>query len=138
MAATKSFGTLFKIGTAAAGTAIGEILSVTPPELTVDTVENTTHNQADIYRKWIATLADYGELEVQAHMLAASITALNAKIGLDEQDYSIVFGAFGTDITMDFKGTLTSLKVDEAPIDNKLTVTFKIKLTGNVTWGGLS
>ena len=85
MAATKSFGTLFKIGTAAAGVAIGEILSVTPPEVTVETVDSTNHNQAAIYRTFIATLADFGveswRAEGRIGIWTRDIDGSEAKIG---------------------------------------------------------
>jgi hypothetical protein len=135
MGAKKAFGTKAFVGTVSGGTEIATLTNIRPPGVSVDTVESTGHDTATAYRTWISTLANYDELEVEGNLAAASLTQLNAKILVDDQAYGVRF-AFGTPVTMDFVGTLTKLKVGDAPIDGKLTFSASFKVSGNVTFGG--
>lgn len=138
--AFKSKGVLFKIGTAAAGTAIADIYSVTPPAFTQSFEDATTHDQADDLRRIIATLAEHGELEVQCGVTATNIADLNAVKGVDNTAFSIVFGQTHatTPISMDFEGLLTNMQIDSAPVDGKLTMTLGVKVNGDVTWNNVA
>jgi hypothetical protein len=136
--AKKSFGAIVKSG-GSGGTTVAELYSVTPPTLKVDTEETTNHGQADIYRQWISTLADWGEMEIEMGMSAATITQFNALIGVDTTSWYISFEFGGTDITFTFTGILVEYSPsDEAPIDGKYKAKAKIKPTGNITFGGLT
>ena len=136
--AKKSFGAVVKVA-GSGGVAVAELYSVTPPELKVDTEETTNHGQADIYRQWISTLADWGEMELEMAMSAATITQFNALIGVDNTSWYIAFEFGTTDITFTFTGILVGYAPSmEAPIDGKYKAHAKIKPTGNITFGGLS
>lgn len=139
--AKKSFGTLMKAG-GSSGTAVAELYSVTPPSLSIDHIETTNHNQADIYRTFISTIADWGEVECEMGTTAPNINTFIGVIGNDAETWWISLkgaGAAGADVTMTFTGCLASFTPSkEATIDGKYVAAAKIKVSGNVTFAGLS
>jgi hypothetical protein len=136
--AVKTHSTELRIGTAAAGTVVAKLTSIKAPGVTIETEDVTTHDQAHNFRQHIPTIAEYGEIEVEGNLVAANTLALTGKIMAAPEAWSIKFPQFATPITFDFSGFLTSFEPAAAPIAGKLSFTARIKVTGNVTYGGLS
>lgn len=136
--AKKSFAGIVKVG-GSGGVAVAELYEFTPPQLSVDTVETTHHGQGNIYRTYISTLADWGEMELKMAMAAATITQMVALIGVDTTSWYIACEFGATDITMTFTGILTGFTpCGDAPVDGKYEAAAKVKVSGDITFGGLS
>lgn len=136
--AKKSFGGVVKVG-GSGGVSVAELYEFSPPQLSVDTVETTHHGQGNIYRTFISTLGDWGEMELNMAMSAATITQFVALIGVDNTSWWVSCEFGSTDITMTFTGILTGFTpCGDAPIDGKYTASAKVKVSGDITFGGLS
>lgn len=135
--AKKSFGTIVKVG-GSTGTTVGELYSVTPPSLDYGIVETTHHGQSDRLRTFISTVGDWGEMELEMAMSAATVNQFNALLGVDNTSFYIAFEFGGTDITMTFTGIVTKFQpCGEAPIDGKYVCTATVKVSGDITWTGV-
>lgn len=134
----KTHSTELRIGTAAAGTVVAKLTSIKAPGVTVEMEDVTSHDQSGTSRQHIPTIADWGEVEVEGILVAANTAALTGKIMDAPEAWSIKWPQFATPITMDFSGFLTAFHPAPAPIAGKLSFTARIKVSGDVTFGGLS
>ena len=136
-----AFGTKLQLGdgspTTETFTDIAEITSISPPSLSKDTIETTTHNSVDRYKEFISGLRDAGEVSLDINYDPADAThnLLTGLLGEYEKDapsnYKIIFPDSGT-TTWSFAGILTSFEAS-APIDDKLTASITIKISGKPT-----
>lgn len=136
MAGKHGFGAKFFIGNPTTLAEIADIISVGPPSQTVETIDVTSHGSAGGVREFVPGLIDAGELSIKINyipgspgdvILAAALSARTArpwKINLP--------AATGT---RDFtgNGVVTSYEKDEVGIDDKMTATLTMKVSGLVT-----
>lgn len=129
MAKNHAFGTTFSWNsqTVAGLTAINGI------ELSVDTVDVTTHQSSDNYKETMPGLIDPGEVSIEGFFdytdtsgQQAMLTDLNSRTG---RTAVITFPA-ATGTTWTFTGYITALKIGDAPIDGAIPFTATIKPTG--------
>ena len=122
-------GSTFLIG----ATAIAEVLSISGPNITRETVDATSMESATRHREFISGLRDAGEVSLELNYTEAGYTALKAEHDDDDA------GSYSIDLangdTFDFSGFLTELSV-EAPLDDKVTISASFKITGAVTYTG--
>ncbi|MBY6113294.1 hypothetical protein KUW09_04855 [Mameliella alba] len=114
---------------APAFTTVGEILNVSPPSLSRDTVDATHSKSPNRFREFIAGLRDGGEVSVEIQFDPGSTTAAAAIADLETDtaiDYKIVFPDTSE---WDFSALCTGIETD-APIDDKMVATFTYKVTG--------
>lgn len=135
--AKKTLGSVVKSG-GATGTPVAELYEFKAPELTIDLSETTHLGTTPAYRTFISTLGDWGELEMQMALSGATITQFTALLLDDAATWHITFEYGGTDITMAFTGIITSLGFEPTPIDGKHVINAKVKVSGNITFAGLS
>lgn len=131
-----SFGTILKKGT----TPIGNLLSVSGGGTSIDFVETTNHESADKHREFRATLASVPDLTVKVQMTKANMLALTAETGVDAgmEPWSVEWPFPTTPVVMSFNGQIAELTPGAADVDNLVEVDITLKVSGKVTWTGLS
>lgn len=138
--ATIGFGTLFKRGDGGgpeAFTTLAEVVSISGPSLSMDTVDVTHMESTGTYREFIPGLKDGGEVSVTLNFLPADATQ-NATAGIlkDYNDrvlrnFQIVFPDSGN-TTWTIAGYVTAFE-QETPLEDKMTAEVTIKVSGEPT-----
>lgn len=113
-------------------TQISEILSVTPPNPQVATVEATHMASAGRRREYIAGLIEDGEGTFEMNYEAGSASDILIRAALADgvtRSYKIVLpdGAFGWEITGDCVVTSYERNV---PLDDRMTASLTVRFTG--------
>lgn len=133
--ATKGKGAKFHLFNGTALTKVSEVLSLTPPSPTRDTIDTTTHDSTGDYREFISNLIDAGEATVLIHYNPGSAddVLLNAALAAGD------LRAFAIDLNRPGGGTqqriagsalLTSYASADVVIDDKMTATITLKVSG--------
>lgn len=130
------FGAQFWLHNGTALTKVADIISVNRPNISVDTIDVTTHDSAGGVREFIAGLADPGDLSVQMLYVPGSagdtllLAALSARA---PKAFKIVIPAATG--SQDITGTIipTGYEVDDVPTDDRMTATFTGKVSGSTT-----
>lgn len=135
-----AFGTLLKIGdgeTEETFTTIAEVINISGPGLSMDTIDVTSHSSTEGWREYIGGLLDAGELNFDinfiptenTHKLATGLLGdLAAKT---KRNFQLVFPD-GSSTTWSFTALVTGFEPAEA-IDDKLAASVSLKLTGKPT-----
>lgn len=130
-------GTEFHLEATSGGTltALGEILSVTTPSITVEEVEATHMGSTDGFREYISGLKDGGEGEITMNYVPGSATDTLITTALTDGEargYKIVVpdGAFGWEVTGDL---IVRSYSKDIPIDGRMTATMGVRFTGSPT-----
>ena len=126
---THAFGTTFTWNSAV----VAGLSAINGIELSVDTLDVTTHQSANYYKEILPGLIDPGEVSLEGNFdytdtagQQAMLTDLNSRVS---RTGVITFpGATGT--TWTFTGYLTGLKIGDAATDGTIPFTAKIKPTG--------
>lgn len=119
-----------------AGTAVGNINTISGPNLTRDSIDISTMDSGTKHREFIPGMIDAGEISVDlqydgttvATLLKNQLTASAAAIVLSVPDA----GTVTTSSTYTGTGFITSLG-HAIPYDDKVTQSVGIKLTGTLT-----
>lgn len=115
---------------------IPNLMAVTPPSATVETIDTTTHGSTGGVREFIAGLIDSGEASIRVNWIAGSATdiALDAALASRAVEPFRINVPAETD-TQDFigQGVVTNYEKDEVVIDDKMTAVLTIKASGLVT-----
>ncbi len=136
MAAKHGFGAKFFLHDGTALVEISDVLSVTPPSPTVETIDATTHGSAGAAREFIAGLIDTGEGSIRVNWVpgSASDVLMSAAV------LSRVVKAWKINVpagtgTRDFTGNcvVTGYEKDDVVIDDKMTAILSIKVSGLIT-----
>lgn len=133
-AATKGFGTLVEYLSTAPSTysAIGELVSVTPPQKSRETIDATHMLSPGGYREHISSLRDGGEATLTFNYTSDGYEVLE---GMFDDDVPATFRITLTDgATIVFDGLVTDQPIDDIAIDDKVGMSANIKVTGPVTF----
>lgn len=131
-AATSGFGATFAYMSAAdTYTALAEVLSVTPPSISVETIDATHMASDDGFREFIASLKDGGECSVTMNYVESSATLLQTLVLAGFETFKITLAGGSTLI---FSGIPTAFAIDDVVIDDKMTMSFTIKVSGKPTY----
>lgn len=128
--AVKGFGTLVEYLSTAPSTysEIGELVAVTPPQRSRETIDATHHASPDGYREHISSLRDGGEATLTFNYTSDGYAVLQE---LFEDDEKAQFRITLTDgAILVFKGYVTETPIDDIPIDDKVGMSATIKVTG--------
>jgi hypothetical protein len=128
--ANKSFGMQLKVGT----TVVAELYELHPPGLTVDDVDSTAHDDPDRFRRFISTVGEWGEVEFKGAVTNAMIPLLINTLWIDAQPWTVSMPLPTNPVVMTFNGFLKEWKPSGGPVDGKLEVQGKIKVSGPVTF----
>lgn len=129
--AKRSLGTKLKKGEVV----IGSLTSISPPEKSADTVDITTLDSADGYKKFIQGMKDAGEVTVAGYYDSedAGQTALDTAFESGaEETYTIEFPA-AIGASFSFPGIVTNVKIGEANLDDPLGFEATLKVSGKPT-----
>ena len=145
--AIKGYGVKFSISTDDGSTysEIGEITDLTPPSISKDTIETTSHGTSGI-RTYVGGLVDFGEMSVTVN-LDPDVADTGAKNHVDlralaktpnddpvASTYKFKIEYADSTASIDtFRGVVTSYEAS-APIDGVLSATFTIKVSGEITY----
>lgn len=109
-------------------TTLAEIVSMTPPADSIGFVEATHMQSPDRTREFLETLSDPGEFSFEMNFIPASDSdvAIRALKGLGAVDWRMTFPSGAI---WQFKGIRTTYEA-AAPLEDKLTATVGVKVTG--------
>lgn len=117
---------------------IAELKDITPPALTRNSIETTTHNQdADRY---IVGIKRHGEMSMNLNFLPDNAThdhVTGLQQAWDDGSRDIYRIAYPNGRTWIFSGYVTNLEPD-APVDDALTADVTIRPTGDHAFGTLT
>jgi len=127
-AARNSFGaSLYYGGTP---TLLAKVTKITPNKRTVGVIDSS-HHGSTFAEKISDSLIDGGKISFEATYLSASLTAIDALVGVSTA-YKVVFpgGDFVT-----FSAILTSFGIDDLPVKGALmTCSGEMEITTALTW----
>lgn len=112
-----------------------EILSVSPPKISVDTDEATHMKSPEGFREFIKSLKDGGEVSVSIAYIAgdADVTSAIEQINSpDASNYRVNFGVSACA----FSGLAIGFEPD-VPMENKMVATLTYKVTGKPVFGAI-
>lgn len=113
-------------------TALAEVYSVTPPETSVDQVDVTHYGSPNRSREFKPALSDNGTASAEMNYVPGSDTDQRIRAMKDNGEV-IGFQVTYEDGTMvEFTGFVTSY-AQSLPVDDRMTATIQIKVTGEVT-----
>jgi predicted secreted protein len=111
--------------------AIAEINSISGPNKSRATMDVTSLDSTGGYREFRASFRDPGEVQLSMNFTLATYTLLNDDFEDESpRDYQIVFPDTG-ETTFEFSGLVTAMG-SAVPLDDKVTATVTIKITGPV------
>ena len=134
------FGVLLQRGDAASPevfTSIAELISLSGPTLSLDTVESTHTESAGFYKEFIASLKDAGEVSGEVNFLPANSTQNEAAGILKDindrtlRNFKIVFPDI-PNTTWSFAAFVTGFE-PTMPIEDRMTASISLKLSGDPT-----
>lgn len=131
MSAQKANGTLLKQGTVT----IGSLSKIKPPEKSADTIDVTTIDVIDGYKKFIAGFKDGGEVTVEGYFDFTDQGQLALDTSFDAGTTDTYTIAFPTSIgaTFTFSGVVTKYGVGEVNSKDALGFSATIKVAGKPT-----
>jgi len=132
--ATKGFGTIVEYLSTAPSTysPIGELVGVTPPQKSRETIDATHMASPDGYREFISSLRDGGEATLTFNYTEAGYQVLEDMF--DDDDPATYRITLTDGATIGFSGLVTDQPIDDVAIDDKVGMSATIKVTGKVTF----
>lgn len=126
------FGVTLSISDTSGGsyTAVGEILGVTGPGISMDPVELTHASSDNGFRERVSGLADAGEITFDINFVKAQMTTLYGYIRTTKW-WKVTLPDSGS--TWVCAGQITGIE-NEAPIDDRVTASITVQLTGKPTF----
>jgi len=133
--ATKGKGARFHLFNGTALQKIAEVVSLTPPSPTRDTIDTTTHDSTGDYREFISSLIDAGEATVLIHYNPGSVddTLINTAMAAgDLRAFAMDLNKPGTTAQHRVSGSalVTSYAPADVVIDDKMTASLTLKVSG--------
>ncbi len=134
-----AYGSTLQLGdgaTSEAFTSIAEITELTPPSMSRDDIDVTSHSSPDGYREFIAGMRDGGEVSFKANWLPTNATH-DFTTGLGEtfndnvtHNWKIILP--DSVVAISFAGFLTAFETD-TPLEEQATLSGTIKVSGKPT-----
>lgn len=124
------FGSLLKVSIASVWTTIGEQADVTPPGVSVDSIDATHEESPGSTREFIPGLIDSGEVSAEIHYVPTGTAEeqLYAMLGTTQ----LCRNVFPSGAYAEYSAFITSME-PETPIDDKMVMSVTMKVTGQVT-----
>ncbi|GLK49491.1 hypothetical protein GCM10017620_24640 [Brevundimonas intermedia] len=132
--AVKGFGLTAEYLSTAPSTysAIGELLSATPPQKSREVIDATHMQSPGGYREFISSLRDGGEATLTFNYTADGYEVLEGMF--DDDDPANFRITLSDGATIVFDGLVTEQPIDDIAIDDKIGMSATIKVTGPVTF----
>lgn len=133
--ATRSLGTVLKIGKDVSATKIGGLTEIGGIELSADTLDNTTLESDGGYRKFIGGFKDAGEVSLSGYLEISSSNGQKKMYDAfetgDVQDFAIEFPE-SIGAKWAFKGVVTGFSTG-ASLEDLISFGATIKVSGKPT-----
>ncbi len=134
-AASSGFGGTFAYESATdVFTALAEVVSFTPPGVSVETIDVTHMASDDGFREYASGLKDGKEATVVMNYVEASATLLQTLVLAGLETFKIT-AAGGSTVTFD--GIPTDFQIDDVVIDDKMTMSLTIKTSGKPVYAAV-
>lgn len=127
-AATKGFGTTVTVLVGVTPTTIGELLAVTPPNKTRETIDATHMASPDGYRELISSLRSGGTSALTFNYTKAGYAILEDLFDDDDPAQFTITLTDGSTIV--YSGLVTDYPIDDIAIDDKVGMSANISVTG--------
>jgi predicted secreted protein len=130
--AVSSVGALLKKYTGTAWVSVGEVINISGPTMSRETIDVTSLASTGGYREFIVGLRDPGTLTFTMNFTRSDYDAMKADFESDtEVDYEMILP--DDDVTtLEFSGLITELPLNLDP-GSQITCNITIKVTGQVT-----
>lgn len=126
MAGRASKGTVLKMATAA----VGHITTLGGPNMTVATIDTTTHDST--WNEFVAGMKDAGEVTFECNWMSTTTQkAVRDALGADPSAFSIEFPG-GTSVS--FSSGVTAFGFSAGGVNDKLSNSVTLKISGAPTW----
>lgn len=126
MAGTASKGTILERATVA----VGHIGTIGGPNMTAATIDVTTHDSA--WAEFVAGMKDAGDVTFDCNWLSTTgQKAVRDDLGAAAAAYSITFPG-GTSV--DFSAIVTAFNISAGGVNDKLSNSVTLKISGAATW----
>ena len=119
-------------------TQLGELVSVTPPQRSRDTIDTTHHGSTGDYREFVSSLIDAGEVSFTINWVPndATDTLLNAAFAAgDVRSFAVDVNRVTGMQRISGSAILTEFSPDEVGIEDKMTAQLTLKVSGPITFG---
>lgn len=127
-----AFGTKFNWN----GVEVAALTSINGIELSVDTVDVTTHQSVDNFKESIPGLIDAGEVAVEGLFRTDDVSGQQAMLAdLTARVTRAASIVFPNNATWSFNAFVTNLKIGDAPVDGAIPFSATVKVTGKPTLG---
>ncbi len=134
-----AYGSTLQLGDGATPevfTSIAEVLELTPPQMSRDEIDVTSHASADGYREFIGGLRDGGDVSVTCNWLPTNTTQ-DSTTGVlstfnDNENHNWKIILPNTLATVAFTGFVMDFSPD-TPLEEQGKVEFTIKVSGKPT-----
>jgi len=124
-------GALFRKWSGTAWVSLGEVISISGPSMSRNTIDVTSLASTGGYREFIAGLRDPGQVTFQMNFIRDDYDEMKADFESDTvQDYEIVLPDLEK-TSIEFQGLVTELPVNVP--EEAVTCNVTIKVTGQVT-----
>lgn len=134
-AGDRAFATVLTYTTGAK--VVGEITSISGPELTADTIEMTNHSTSTSrFREFIQGLRDGGTMTLTGNHVPADTGQVQIPAHFAAGDAEAMTIVFPDGSQWAFSAICTAYKPSDAPVDGKLEFTASFKITGVPTFTG--
>jgi predicted secreted protein len=129
--AVSSVGALLKKYTGAAWVSVGEVINITGPSMSRETIEVTSLASMGGYREFIAGFRDPGTVTFTMNFTRSDYDTMKTDFESDtEVDYELILP--DDDVTsLEFTGLVTELPLNLDP-GSQITCNITIKVTGQV------
>lgn len=112
--------------------AIAEITSISGPGMSRETIDVTNLDSTGGYREFIASFRDAGEVTLNMNFTHTGYVLLKGDFESNDLRYYKIVFPNTTQTIFSFSGLVTQIPVD-IPLDDKVTATCTIKISGSVT-----
>lgn len=132
MAKTHAFGTSLTWD----GAVVASLENIGGIEISVDTVDVTTHDSPDAFKEYIAGLLDAGDVTLSGFYNSEDATGQIAMVtdcAARAVKAAVITFPTSTGTTWSFNGLITAIKVGDAPTSDGIPFTATIKVTGKPT-----
>lgn len=116
---------------------VAEVINITPGEATADRIDATHMQSPNRRREYISGLIDNGEASFEINWVAGSATDLLLRrlfTSGETVEHRITFAGPAPRVTVTFDASLTGFS-KVIPIDDRMTATITVAVSGEETWG---
>ncbi|MCM2506065.1 phage tail protein [Aureimonas altamirensis] len=113
---------------------VSEIIEITPPSDTIDTVDATHMSSPNATREFILGLRDPGEASLEMAFIPGSNSDVLLQSIRDSRQNVTCRITFPNDATWTFQGILTGYEAT-VPLEDRMTATVTFKVTGSTVVG---